>query len=125
MTRAQGQRDHHKEKATNANALVSVVVFFFFCFESNFITRRIDNCSFCKMGTKLRTALRGQKLSEASDGTEDVPDMPAGDRNSSIDLWQDIKLLAVRGGEGGRYPTITIPIRDTWHIFRAVTSGSL
>jgi hypothetical protein len=53
------------------------------------------------MGTKLRTALRGQKLPEASEGTEDVPDIPAGDRNSSIDLGQDIKLLAVCGGEGG------------------------
>jgi hypothetical protein len=30
-----------------------------------------------------------------------------------------------RRGGGCRYPTITIPIRDTWHIFRAVTSGSL
>jgi hypothetical protein len=71
------------------------------------------------MGTRLRTALRGQKLSEASDGTEDVPDMPAGDRNSSIDLWQDIKLLAVRGGEGGGYPSIT---HNNW---RRSTGGKI
>jgi hypothetical protein len=76
-------------------------------------------------GSGVRTALRGQKLPEATDGTEDVPDIPAGDRNSLIDLGQDIKLLAVRGEEGGGYPTSTIPIRGTWYIFRAVTSGIL